>query len=377
MQFGDTEDRRMLSDMLRRFLADNYSDALRSGLADTQTGFSAEIWSGLAELGIIGALFSEDVGGFGGAGHDVSTVFEELGRAGVVEPLLDTLYAGGLIADLGNERQKELLAAVIAGETQLAFAHGEPRSRFDLSHVHTRAEKTDDGFVLTGAKSVVNNGAAADTIVISARTSGADEDAHGISLFVVPADAAGVLRKGYAKMDGGNAAEVALTNVHVPDDALLGPVGGAFAAIEYRTSVAIGATCAEALGAMERSKDLTVDYLKTRQQFGRPIGKFQALQHRMVDLLIFVEQARSAVINIAENLEGDRLTRERMASAGKNLIGRAGRKISEECVQMHGGIGMTEEYSLSHFARRLVLIDHTLGDTDHHLERFIALGRTG
>ncbi|GFE52436.1 acyl-CoA dehydrogenase [Roseobacter cerasinus] len=376
MQFGDTEDRRMLSDMLRRFLAENYANDMRSKLAETQSGFSAEIWAGLAELGIIGALFSEEVGGFGGAGFDISTVFEELGRAGTVEPLLDTLYAGGLIADLGDEAQKELLAPVIAGEKQIAFAHGEPGSRYDLSHVETHAAQTAAGFTLTGAKSVVGNGAAADTIVVSARTSGEVRDANGISLFVVPVNAKGLSRKPYAKLDGGNAAEIALDGVEVPSSALLGPLGCAFDAIEFRAASAITAICAEALGAMEQAKDLTVEYLKTRQQFGRPIGKFQALQHRMVEILIDVEQARSAVINAADHLEGDRLTRERMVSAAKNLIGRTGRRISEECVQMHGGIGMTEEYALSHFARRLILIDHVLGDADHHLERFIALGKS-
>ena len=280
-----------------------------------------------------------------------------------------------MIADLGTAEQHSVLESVMSGEHQLAFAHAEPGSRYDMSHVTTTAKSNGQGFELNGRKSVVSNGSGAQTLVISARTAGADDAEDGISLFLVPADAPGISIRGYPKIDGGYAGEIELHDVKLPGEALLGTSGSAFAAIEARICVAIAAVSAEALGAMETAKQLTIEYLKTRTQFGRPIGKFQVLQHRMANLLIEIEQARSAVLNLAAVLDRPREQRERNASATKNLIGRAGRLVAEECIQMHGGIGMTQEYALAHYARRLVMVDHEFGDTDHHLERFIALSQ--
>ena len=373
MNFELTDERQMLQDSLRRFLRDKYGTATRNAILASDTGFSDEIWTGLADLGVIGALFGEDQGGFGGAGFDIAVVFEELGRAGVVEPLLDTgILAGGLVADLGQDDQLELVEQVIAGTLQMAFAHGEPTSRYDLSRVKTTANKDGTSIVLNGAKAVVVNGEAANLLVVSARESGSVHSEKGISLFLVPADAKGVTIQGYALLAGGRAAEVMFDNVIIPDIARLGKPGGAFAAIEARIAAASVAQCAETLGAMETACALTRDYLGTRTQFGRPIGTFQALAHRIADLMIEMEQARSAVINAAGHLEAARETRERYVSAAKNLIGRAGRLVAEDAIQMHGGIAMTQDYELAHIAKRIVMADHRFGDTDHHLERFIA-----
>jgi alkylation response protein AidB-like acyl-CoA dehydrogenase len=374
MNFDLTEERQMLQDTLRRFLRDRYDTATRNKILESDSGMSADIWAELAELGVIGALFTEEQGGFGGKGFDIAVVFEELGRAGVVEPFLDTtVLAGGLIADLGDDAQKAKIEEIIAGSLQLALAHGEPASRYDLTRVSTTASEKGDEIILNGRKAVVVNAQAADMLVVSARESGERDDADGISLFLVPKDAKGLTVQGYALLAGGRAAEVTLEDVSVPASARLGAAGTAAAAIEARIAAANVAQTAETLGAMETACRLTKDYLGTRKQFGRPIGTFQALAHRMADLLIEMEQARSAVILVAGNLEADRGTRERHVSATKNLMGRVGRLVGEESIQLHGGIAMTQEYELAHIAKRIIMADHRFGDVDHHLERFIAL----
>ncbi len=374
MNFDLTEERQMLQDTLRRFLRDRYDTATRNKILESDTGLSTEIWSELAELGIIGALFTEEQGGFGGKGFDIAVVFEELGRAGVVEPFLDTaVLAGGLIADLGDETQQSHVEEIIGGGLHLALAHGEPNSRYDLTRVATTATAKGDDIVLNGRKAVVVNAEAADMLVVSAREGGGEFDADGISLFLVPKDAKGLTMQGYALLAGGRAAEVTLDEVTVPASARLGAAGKASDAIEARIAAANVAQTAETLGAMETACRLTKEYLGTRKQFGRPIGTFQALAHRMADLLIEMEQARSAVILAAGHLEDDRGARERHVSAAKNLIGRIGRLVGEESIQLHGGIAMTQEYELAHIAKRIVMADHRFGDVDHHLERFIAL----
>ncbi|UWR14837.1 acyl-CoA dehydrogenase family protein [Sulfitobacter sp. M368] len=374
MNFDLTEERQMLQDTLRRFLRDRYDTATRNAILDSDSGMSSDIWAQLAELGVIGALFTEEQGGFGGKGFDLAVVFEELGRAGVVEPVLDSaVLAGGLLADLGNEAQQAHVETLIGGGLHMALAHGEPSSRYDLNRVQTTAKTDGDAIVLNGHKAVVVNAEAADYLVVSARESGAVDDEAGISLFLVPSDAKGLTIQGYALLAGGRAAEVMLDNVQLTAADRLGEAGNAFAAIEARMAAASVAQCAETLGAMETATELTRDYLGTRKQFGRPIGTFQALAHRFSDLLIEMEQARSAVINAAGHLEEDRKLREINISATKNLMGRAGRLVAEESIQMHGGIAMTQEYELAHIAKRITMADHRFGDTDHHLERFISL----
>lgn len=382
MDFNLTEERSMLRDMLGRFLTENYDHETRQKLLSAGKTYNAEIFAALAELGVLGALFAEAQGGFGGAGFDIAVVFEELGRAGVIEPVLgNAALAGHMLASIGNAMQQDLVANVISGDLVLGFAHGEAGSRYDLSHVQTTAQVIEGGFGeaaqeqinLEGVKTHVLNGGDAQLFVVSARESGEAWDQDGISLFLVAADTAGVAVAAQGNIDGTSAATVTLQNVQLDATNRLGAAGQGYRAIEAAVAQATLAICAEALGAMEAAKALTVDYLKERKQFGMPIGKFQALQHRMADMLIEIEQARSAVVNLAGALDKPRLIREREVSATKNLIGRVGALVAEECVQMHGGIGMTGEYALSHHVRRLTMIDHQFGDVDHHLERFIAL----
>jgi alkylation response protein AidB-like acyl-CoA dehydrogenase len=376
MNFQHTEDRRMLADTLNRFVHEQYGFAARDTLARSDSGFSRELWVRFAELGIVGALFKEADGGFGGAGFDIAVVFESLGRGLVIEPFLGALVVGHALAHAGGDAQKALIASLIEGHAVTALAHDEPGSHYELARVSTRAVRGSNGWVLTGAKTVVQQGAEADFFLVSARTSGSCDAEQGISLFVVPRETAGLGVHGYRKIDGGRAAEICLNEVCVADDALLGERDAGFATLETSIGAGVLALCAEALGAMEVAKEHTLEYLRTRKQFGVAIGSFQALQHRMADLLLEVEQARSAVINAAAALSAGRVARERALSAAKYTIGRIGARVDEECIQMHGGIGMTWELPLAHYAKRLVMIDHQLGDEDHHLERFITLGRS-
>jgi len=353
MNFDLTDERQMLQDTLRRYLRDKYTTPVRNSILESETGLSSDIWAELAGLGVLGALFTQEQGGFGGAGFDIAVVFEELGRAGVVEPMLDSVLMGGrLLAAAGKA---DMVDEVIAGVLHLAVAHGEPGGRYDMDHVRTVA----DGDTLTGRKAVVMNAEAADHLIVSAR------DSDGIGLYLVAANAPGLDIQGYPLLAGGRAGEVTL------DKTPAEPLGLALTDYEAVNNLALVAISAEALGAMETATALTKDYLMTRKQFGRPIGTFQALAHRMADLLIELEQVRSAVINAAGNLEAADCGLH--LSATKNLIGRAGRLVAEEAIQMHGGIAMTQEYELAHIAKRIIMADHRFGDTDYHLERFIAL----
>ncbi|WP_077002855.1 acyl-CoA dehydrogenase family protein [Variovorax sp. KK3] len=377
MNFEHTEDRRMLADSLNRFIAEQYAFEARDKIAKSAQGYSPEIWQQFAELGVIGALFREEDGGFGGGGFDVAVVFEALGRGLVVEPLLGAVMVGEAIVASGSAAQKDHVAGIVAGSTIAALAHEEAGAHYQTTRVQTRARRDGDGWRLDGAKAVVLHGEHADLLVVSARTSGEVDGEAGISLFVVPAKTNGVQVRGCPAIDGGRVAEINFEGVRLPADALLGAEGQGYATLERAIGRGVLALCAESLGAMEAAKSATLEYLRTRKQFGQLIGSFQALQHRMADLLLEVEQARSAVINAAAAIDGDdRVARERALSAAKFSIGRIGTLVAEESVQMHGGIGMTWELPLAHYAKRLVMIDHQLGDEDHHLQRYAALGRS-
>ncbi|MDR6424044.1 alkylation response protein AidB-like acyl-CoA dehydrogenase [Variovorax paradoxus] len=376
MNFEHTEDRRMLADSLNRFIAEQYAFDARDRIAKSEHGFSKEIFQQFAELGVIGALFSEADGGFGGGGFDIAVVFEALGRGLVVEPLLGAVMVGEAISAAGSDAQKQMLGDIINGATVAAFAHDEPDTHYERTRVATRAERSGEGWVLHGAKAVVPQGEQADLFLVSARSSGKVDDEAGISLFLVPAKTAGLSVRGCPAIDGGRVAELTLDGVKLGADALLGAEGQGHATLERAIGRGVLALCAEALGAMEAAKAATLDYLRTRKQFGMLIGSFQALQHRMADLLLEIEQARSAVINAAAAIDGtDRVARERALSAAKFSVGRIGALVAQESIQMHGGIGMTWELPLPHYAKRLVMIDHQLGDEDHHLQRYIALGK--
>ena len=366
MDFHHSEDRQMLADTLGRYLQQRYPIDVRNAISGSDEGWSREHWAALAELGIVGALFGEEAGGFGGTGFDIAAVFEQLGKSLVVEPFLGALLAGRALAKAGG--QEALIGEVIAGTTLVAFAHEEPQSRYDLAEVATRAERSGDSWALTGTKAVVPQIEAADRILVSARVAGEPGDEAGIGLFLV--DKATVDLRGYPMIDGGRGGELIL---NATPATLIAEDG--YPLIEEAVAAGIAALTWEAIGIMDVLKASTLDYLRTRKQFGVPIGKFQALQHRMATVALEIEQARSAAINAADALDKDRRTRERAASAAKFTIGRVGTLAAEEAIQMHGGIGMTWELPLSHFAKRLTMTGHQLGDEDHHLGRFAALGR--
>lgn len=380
MDFTLSEEQRMLRDTVGRFVRDTCTFEHRLDVMNHPDGFSREVWAGFAELGLLGVPFAEDCGGFGGGAVDVMLVMEEIGRGLVVEPYLATvILGGGLVERLGSDAQKQdILEGVIGGDRLLAFAHGEPESRYALADVRTVAETVGNGFRLTGRKGVVLHGDSADQLIVSARTGGEAGDPDGIALFVVDAGAPGVKRRGYRTVDGLRAAEIDLDGVTVAGDAILGEPGEAYPVIVEVVGRGIAALSAEAVGGMEGACDLTLDYLKTRNQFGVPIGKFQSLQHCMVEMRIHTEQARSMAILAACSFDEPTEIREPRLSAAKCLIGQAGRFVAEHAIQLHGGIGMSWEYALCHYAKRLVMIDHQFGDVDHHLERFAALvdGRT-
>ncbi|PCK23039.1 acyl-CoA dehydrogenase family protein [Rhodococcus qingshengii] len=376
MKLHHTDEQLAMQDMMRQYLAKEYSFEARGAIIASPAGYSPLHWKMLAELGVIGALFLESDGGLGGSGYDITTIFEPLGSALVVEPILSSaILAGGAIAEAREERRRRLLVDLAEGRTIAAWAHAEPASGYDLFRVSATACRQGDSWVLDGLKSEVDHAASATEFVVSARTSrGAEEE--GISLFVVPSSTPGIEVRGYPTVDGSRTADVLFSGVVVPATALLGPADHAYPIIERAVGRGMLALCAEALGVMKTALGVTVEYLKARRQFGTPLAKFQALQHRLVDMWIEIQQADSAVINAASVFDSpDIRVRERALSAAKYTIGRVGNLVAEECIQMHGGIGMTDELPLSHYATRLISIDHQLGDEDFHLQRYIELGQ--
>jgi pimeloyl-CoA dehydrogenase small subunit len=372
MDFDLTDDQRLLGDSVTRLLAAEYGFEQRKALLKTPTGFSEKLWSQYAELGLLGLPIPEDYGGFGGGPVDVMLLMQAFGRHLVLEPYLATVVLGVTALRLaGTEAQQaEILPEVAAGTMKLAFAHYERQARYDLTDILTTAKPNAGGFVLEGAKSVVLHGDCADKLIVSARTSGGRDDAGGLSLFLVDGNAPGLARRGYALRDGTRAAELSLSGVQVPRDALLGEVDNALPTIQRVVEAGIAATSAEVIGNMEAMQAMTLDYLKTRQQFGKPIGDNQALQHRAAEMLVAMEQGRSMAMLAAMSLEEvDAAERARSISMAKVGVGQAGRFVSQNAVQLHGGIGMTEEYAVGHFFRRVMVIEHLFGDTATHLDR--------
>jgi alkylation response protein AidB-like acyl-CoA dehydrogenase len=376
MDFKLSEEQQMLQDTVARLVRDTYGFEQREQFSRTETGFSPAFWQQLGELGLTAVPFAEEFGGFGGNGVDVMLVTQELGRGLCLEPYLHSvIFAGGLLSELGNASQRsELLPPVASGELQLAVAVDEPTSHYQLHDVRTRAEARDGGWLLNGRKSVVVGGHSAGLILVSARTAGTDRDETGISLFLLDPSTPGVRRRAYPTQDGRKACELYLDNVVVSGAALLGEVGQALTALRYQQGRAIAAQCAEAVGSMQAVCDLTLDYLKTRQQFGQVIGKFQALQHRMVDMRIELDLATSMVIRSAcVANDPDSEERSRTLAAAKFLIVRAARFIADQGIQLHGGIGLTWEYVLSHHAKHLLMFSHQFGDDDHHINAYSRL----
>ena len=366
MDFDLSEEQRLLAESAGKLIEARYGDfTRRAAYAAEPDGFSAAVWQEFADLGLLGLPFAEAQGGSGGGPVETMIVMEAFGRGLVLEPYFaSVVLGGGLLRAVGHE----LVARVMDGTARIAFAHTEPQGRYNLHDVAVTARRVPGGRVLDGAKSVVLHGDSATHLVVSARTSGGRRDAEGISLFLLDAAADGISRRGYATQDGLRAAEILLSGVAVPDSALLGAEGAAARVIDAVVDTAIAALCAEAVGAMAALQAMTVDYLKQRRQFGTAIGSFQVLQHRAVDMLIAVEQARSMTMYAAMMAsEPDAAVRRAAIAQAKVQVNRSARLVGQEAIQLHGGIGMTMEYKAGHYFKRLAMIETLFGDTEHHL----------
>ena len=377
MDFDLSEEQRLLKDSIDGLLTDAYDFDSRKKYMAEKGGWSKAIWSKLAEQGLLGLPFSEEDGGFGGGGVETMIVMEALGKALVVEPYLATVVVGGgFLRHGGSDRQKAAhVPGIIDGSKTLAFAQLEKNSRYDLFDVATTAKKKGDGWVIDGEKFVVLNGENADTLIVTARTKGDRRDKTGIGVFLVPGNAKGVTRKSYPTQDGLHAADISFTGVEVGADAAIGDPEDALALIERVVDEARTAICSEAVGVMDESLKSTVEYLKTRKQFGVPIGSFQSLQHRAADMFVALEQARSMSMfaTMASDFE-DAKERATAVAAAKVQIGKSGKFIGQQAVQLHGGIGMTMEAKIGHYFKRLTMIENTFGDTDYHLRRVTDAG---
>lgn len=375
MNFDYSEEQQLLANSVQQFIGKNYTFEARKGIIESPSGYSEQVWSTFAEMGLLGLPFANEHGGFGGNAVDLMPVMEAIGEGLVVEPYLPTVgLAGQCVARAGSKaQQKAILPALIEGKLKLAFAQSERGARYNLAHVTTRAVKSGSGYVIDGEKCVVLHALCADTFVVSARTSGADTSEKGISLFLVDRNAPGVTLKTYRTVDNQRAADVRFSGTTVPGTSLLGKKGAAFLVLETVVDYATALLCSEAVGAIRFANAATLEYLKTRKQFGVAIGSFQALQHRMVDMMISYEQAKSMACLAAVKMEtADAAERKHVISAAKIKIADACRHVSQESVQLHGGMGMSEELKVSHTFRRLTTIVQTFGDADHHLDRFTA-----
>ena len=378
MDFSFTEEQSMLRDTVASYLADHYDFDKRRAAVGKEPGWRPEVWKAFAEeLGILGAPFSEELGGLGGGPIDNMIVMEEFGKARVVEPYLGTVViGGGFLKHSGHAGAADLIGSVIEGKTLFAFAQAEPQSRYNLASVATTAKKDGAGWTLNGHKAVVMGAPFATHLIVTARTSGGERDAGGISVFLVDKSAKGVTTRDYPTVDGNRASEVYFENVSVGADALIGTADNGLPLVEKVVDEAIAAVCAEACGVLSRLHTGTLEYTKQRKQFGAPISSFQVLQHRMVDMFINVEQAISmtymANIKVSDDAE-----RAKAASAAKVQIGKACRFVGQNAIQLHGGMGMTDEMAIGHYFKRATMIESAFGSVDHHLARYegLSLGK--
>ncbi|MCO1335649.1 acyl-CoA dehydrogenase family protein [Microbulbifer sp. OS29] len=372
MDFSYSEEQQMLQNSVSKFIQQDYDFDRRCKLVASDIGFSQENWQLFAELGWLMVPFKAEDGGLGGSAIDLMVVMEEFGRGLVVEPFLaSVVLSGSLIANGASESQKrELLGLLMDGQLQLAFAFAEPQSRYNLADVATTAVREGDNYILNGHKAVVLNGEGADKLLVAVRTGGSQIDGNGITLLLVEANVEGVHRQGYTTVDGHRAAEVKFRNVKVPVANRVGEEGTALPVIERAMDWATLALCAEAVGAMDKIYKKTIEYTKTREQFGVAIGKFQALQHRMVDMFTEYEQARSILLMAALQLDSNKGMAPKAVSAAKSRTGKAARLIGQEAIQLHGGIGVTEELDVSHYFKRLTTIQYLFGSSDFHTLRF-------
>tara|TARA_Y100000385_G_scaffold209448_1_gene217268 strand:- start:210 stop:1349 length:1140 start_codon:yes stop_codon:yes gene_type:complete len=373
MNFDYTEEQQMVRDSIARFVQDDYDWDTRRAIVDGEEGMSRDNWQTFAELGWLSIPFAEADGGFGGSVIDLSVVMEELGKGLVVEPFFPTVVLfGGLVSRAGDEAQRtSILESVIGGETLGAFAYVERQSRYALNDCKTSATSSGDGYTLNGEKVVVFNGENADKLVVLARTSGEQFDEHGLSLFLVDANAQGVSKVLYPMMDAQRVANITFDNVQLGADALLGDAGSALDVVNEVIRDALLALASEAVGIMGTLNAKTLEYAKTREQFGVAIGSFQALQHRMVDTMMAFEQSKSLLFKALCEYEIDPASADTTIHALKVLIDRNSKLVYGEAIQMHGGMGITDELDIGHYAKRLMMINATLGDGSFHRSKFI------
>jgi hypothetical protein len=372
MDFTFTQEQSMLRDSLASYLADHYDFAARQSATRSAAGWRPQVWKAFAEeLGILGAAFPEDLGGLGGGPIETMVVMEELGKALVVEPYLETVViGGGFLKHAPSAGATALIGEIIAGEAIVAFAHAEAGGRYGLNDVQTTARREGSGYVLNGHKAVVAGAPWANRLIVTARTAGDRRSGEGISVFLIHKGAKGVVTRDFPTVDGRRASEIFLENVSLPADALLGPEGGGLPLIEQVVDEAIAALCAEACGVLRKLHEGTLEYAKQRRQFGQPIGAFQVLQHRMVDMFIQVEQAVSMTYMAHIRLGVPQPERAKAISAAKVQIGRACRFVGQNAIQLHGGMGMTAEMAISHYFKRATMIEGQFGSVDHHLARY-------
>jgi pimeloyl-CoA dehydrogenase small subunit len=377
MDFEISDEQRLLADSLERMLLEHYDFSSRKAYLEAAVGWNQEQWRRYADMGLLALPFAQSDGGFGGGAVEMRIVMEAFGRALALEPYWATVVLGGGFLRLGgSDRQRSsLIPRIVNGQLLLAFAQAERQSRYDLADITTTAVHEGGGWRLTGRKCHVVHGDCADMLVTTARVDGDRRDRHGVGLFLVDAHAQGLSRRGYRTQDRLRAADVTFEDVWVEADAAIGEPGAALPLVDQVVDGAIAALCAEAVGVMSRAHEITVDYLKARTQFGRPIGSFQVLQHRAVDMLLMIEQARGMAMYAAAMVaEPDAVERRKAMSAAKVQIGRAGRFVGEQAIQLHGGIGLTEEYQVGHFYRRLSINGLLFGDVGHHLSLLASSG---
>ena len=375
MDFTFNEEQTLIQDQVDQFIQKEYDWETRQSLSNSELGFGDNNWQKFAELGWLGISTSEDNGGFGGSAIESMLIMEAFGKGLVVEPFLETIImSGGLIDEHGSDQQKSsILEPAIAGQLHLALAYAEPQSRFNLSDVVTEAKSDGDNFILNGYKSVVMNGPSANKIIISARTSGTQLEENGITLFIVDGDSQGLNKTNYKTVDGRRASDLTIENVSVSKDDIIGQIDAGFDILDSSIDRAILAISAEAVGAMEVLYKSTVEYTKTREQFGTSIGKFQVLQHRMVDMFMEYEQCKSLLYMATMKHEEGSADAKKAISGLKYQVGKAGRFIGQQAVQLHGGMGVTDELNVGHYFKRLTTDGTIFGNSDYHLKKYTSL----
>ena len=372
MNFELSEEQKMIQQSVERFVQENYDLTNRIKISSEDPGFSNEYWSSMAELGWLGLAFGEEDGGFGGNQIDTLVLMEQFGKGLVLEPFLaNIVLGGGAIKRGASEALKQsIIPSLIEGNLQVTLAYAEEQSRFDLEDVATSAREEDKDFLINGRKSMVLNAVSADKIVVVARTSGSQIDEEGISLFLVDSNSDGVERENFPTVDGLRASEISFKDVRVSSENLIGEKDKGFEILKAVSNDAILALAAEAVGAMEVLYKDTVEYTQQREQFDHPLSDFQVLQHRMVDMFMEYEQCKSLLFRATMETVQDPLLSQRTIHALKHLVGKSGIFVGESAVQLHGGMGVTEELRIGHFFKRLLVIDSQFGNSDFHLEKF-------